>query len=193
MATIAGILDRIEGTTGGESKNVNVDIVTDMPLNMTASQRFLAIMEEYEARQTPESIAVKDLDLLDMIIQAEEYELEHHDINLQEFFDGTGVERFQTPWLQKLAAEVHRQHAARVTARPADEDIKKVDRHVHSIAKSPNEDKHKRPTTTYDDTLSATDAAFVKEFSATSGKAISIDDIRQVVSALRKNDIDNQV
>ena len=33
-----------------------------------------ALMEEYEARESPESVAVKDLDMLEMIVQADAYE-----------------------------------------------------------------------------------------------------------------------
>lgn len=42
--------------------------------NRQARQRFRALWEEYEARETPESKLVKDLDRLELALQAVEYE-----------------------------------------------------------------------------------------------------------------------
>lgn len=47
-----------------------------------------ALWHEYEARETPEARAVKDCDRLEMILQADAYERDEADRNLEEFFAG---------------------------------------------------------------------------------------------------------
>lgn len=42
--------------------------------NAQARERFRALWEEYEARETPESKLVKDLDRLELVLQGVEYE-----------------------------------------------------------------------------------------------------------------------
>lgn len=42
--------------------------------NRQARERFRSLWEEYEARETPESKLVKDLDRLELALQAVEYE-----------------------------------------------------------------------------------------------------------------------
>lgn len=42
--------------------------------NHQARERFRSLWEEYEARETPESKLVKDLDRLELVLQAVEYE-----------------------------------------------------------------------------------------------------------------------
>lgn len=44
------------------------------PSNQQARERFRALWEEYEARETPESKLVKDLDRLELVLQGVEYE-----------------------------------------------------------------------------------------------------------------------
>ncbi|KAF5827434.1 HD domain-containing protein [Dunaliella salina] len=65
------------------------------------------LWREYEAAQTPEAQWVKDLDKLEMIMQAYEYETAQPDLNLQEFFDAT-ENVFKTPlgkaWADELRA-----------------------------------------------------------------------------------------
>lgn len=73
----------------------------------------LATFHEYEERQTREAIAVKDLDLLDMIIQADEYEEQYPGLDLTEFFVGTPVDRFRNDMIRDVAEEVHRQRSDR--------------------------------------------------------------------------------
>lgn len=54
------------------------------------------LWNEYEAASTPEARFVKDLDKLEMILQAHEYE-EEQDVDLSEFFDSTkGLFRTET-------------------------------------------------------------------------------------------------
>ena len=80
--------------------------------------RFQALFDEYEARQTPEARVVKDLDLLDMILQANEYEeqakLVGTSINLDEFFQGTPPSRFQTARIREMAQAVHQERHERI-------------------------------------------------------------------------------
>lgn len=75
----------------------------------TSDCPLLQVIEEYEARESATAKAVKDLDLLDMLIQATEYEERYGHINLQEFFDGTPVEKFQTEVIARMAHRVHTQ------------------------------------------------------------------------------------
>jgi putative hydrolase of HD superfamily len=75
----------------------------------TSDCHLLQVMEEYEARESATAKAVKDLDLLDMLIQATEYEERYGHINLQDFFDGTPVEKFQTEAIARMAHRVHKQ------------------------------------------------------------------------------------
>jgi putative hydrolase of HD superfamily len=93
MARIASTLSRATGGRGSGS-------------------HLLELFHEYERRETAEAKCVKDLDLLDMIIQANEYE-QAFGVDLSDFFLGTPPSRFQTPWLQKVAREVHNQRSDR--------------------------------------------------------------------------------
>ena len=51
------------------------DILTNLlPPTSPASRRLRALWEEYESRSTPEARFVKDLDRIEMALQASEYE-----------------------------------------------------------------------------------------------------------------------
>jgi putative hydrolases of HD superfamily len=78
-----------------------------------ARRYLMDLLNEYEERSSKEAIAVKDLDLLDMIIQADEYE-QAFNVDLTEFFDSTPVSRFREPTLTAVASEVHRQRQERI-------------------------------------------------------------------------------
>jgi putative hydrolase of HD superfamily len=77
--------------------------------------QLLNLWHEYENRQTAEAQAVKDLDLLDMLIQADEYEEQYSAmaLDLSDFFDSTSVERFTTPRIRAIAKAVHERRQAR--------------------------------------------------------------------------------
>jgi putative hydrolase of HD superfamily len=124
--------------------------------NSPAAQRLQELFHEYEARKTKEAIAVKDLDLLDMLIQAREYE-EQFGIDLSEFFDGTPTSRFQTTEIRNIAKEVHRQQKNR-----------SENTRMNEIS----------------DGYSKTDTAFISEYATTSSIEVSV--VAQVVKALRK-------
>lgn len=86
----------------------------------TSDCRLMQVMEEYEARQSATAKAVKDLDLFDMLIQATEYEERYSHINLQEFFDGTPVEKFQTKAIARMANRIHKQRQSCVKTSSAE-------------------------------------------------------------------------
>lgn len=139
---IASLLSQACGETDGNSSQSSV-------------QQLMALFHEYEKRESKEAVAVKDLDLLDMIVQASEYE-ELFGLDLGEFFVGTPVSRFRTPELQNIAQEVHNQRETR----------------IQTLV-----DKKQR------DCLSMSDAAFVAEFSNAAG--VLSEEVEQVVKALR--------
>ena len=130
----------------------------DSDCNHGSVQKLMGLVHEYEKRESKEAISVKDLDLLDMIVQASEYE-ERFGLDLSEFFEGTPASRFRTLELQKVAQEVHDQRDARIQA----EEIHDVGNQVNEFSKS--------------------DAAFVAEYSKASN--MSNEDVQRVVKALR--------
>jgi len=90
MVEIAGVLGRATGEEDG------------------AEGRLLGLFDEYERRETREAVVVKDLDLLDMVLQAWEYEEKYPGIDLGEFFRGTPPSRFRDGGIRAVAEEVHR-------------------------------------------------------------------------------------
>ena len=133
-----------------------------------AKKRLLSTFHEYEERKTKEAIAVKDLDLLDMIIQADEYEQEHSHIDLTEFFAGTPVERFRNDIIRDVAREIHMQRNVRVAKKEKDRTVKDT-------------------ATSY---LTNHDADFIQSFANSSPLKLTPSQIEAVVLALRKHDSD---
>ena len=84
---------------------------------------FRALWDEYEAQQTEEAKLVKEIDLLDMVIQANSYEEKYrmlsspdYDANVQDlssFFESTYQKIYRFPSLQKIDEEVRLQRAIR--------------------------------------------------------------------------------
>lgn len=146
---IVSLLDRVKGATDNNSSR-------------SSAQQLLSLLHEYEKRESEEAIGVKDLDLLDMIIQADEYE-ERFGSDLSEFYDGTPVSRFRTPAIQSFAQEVHDQRRARINT--LDRDARKLN---------------------HGNDMSESDAAFVAEYSKAS--KLSSQEIEQVVKAMRSWD-----
>lgn len=67
------------------------------------------LYKEYEAQSTEESKIVKDLDRLDMILQAYEYEKNlNQPGRLEEFFEST-ANKFHNPWTIDIVKELYRQ------------------------------------------------------------------------------------
>lgn len=129
------------------------------------AEKLMSLLHEYERRESKEAIGVKDLDLLDMILQANEYE-ERFGLDLSEFFGGTPVARFRTPSLKSVAQEVHDQRSSRLDTQGE----------AHSKQRG--------------DCISESDASFVAEFSKAS--QLSSEQVEQVVKALRCWDRTNE-
>jgi putative hydrolase of HD superfamily len=125
-----------------------------------AESYLLSIFHEYEQRDSAEARAVKDLDLLDMIIQADEYE-QKFGVDLSDFFTSTPPSRFEDAMLASIAQHLHSQRTERVNS-------SQNTTHIESRIS---------------EGLSARDKAFVDEYSQAS--QLNAEDIVKVVSALR--------
>ncbi|WVF70210.1 hypothetical protein IAT40_004999 [Kwoniella sp. CBS 6097] len=68
--------------------------------NKDARQRFRSLWDEYEARETPESKLVKDLDRLELALQAVEYERSQDIRSLSPFFIGS-IPHLEHPAVRK--------------------------------------------------------------------------------------------
>jgi len=123
-----------------------------------SSTHLLELFHEYEKRQSTEAIAVKDLDRLDMILQAEEYE-QAFGTDLSDFFEGTPPGGFRNPTLQKIASQVHQRREER---------LQQQNHCVEEVKK---------------EILSKRDAAFVSEYAQASD--LDAESIQKVVQALR--------
>jgi len=79
-------------------------------LGKKTGDHLLALWEEYEAGTSPEAKLLKDLDKLEMILQAQEYE-SSQSMDLNEFFTST-QDKFQTKTGIAWAAEISRRRPA---------------------------------------------------------------------------------
>ncbi|XP_068198153.1 5'-deoxynucleotidase HDDC2 [Antennarius striatus] len=78
-------------------------------------QEIYGMWEEYETQSSPESRLVKQFDLLEMILQAHEYEeLEGTPGRLQEFFDSTDG-RFHHPDVLQLISSLNEERGSHMT------------------------------------------------------------------------------
>lgn len=75
--------------------------------NNDSSIILLNLFHEYEERITYESKIVKDLDLFDMLLQADEYEKLYPTIDLNDFFISTLPNRFIHPMIRHMANSIH--------------------------------------------------------------------------------------
>lgn len=84
--------------------------------------RMLELFEEYEKGETPEAKFVKDLDCLDMMLQAFEYEKRDGCINKhQEFFNSTQG-KFRHPLVKNIVKEIITQRQKLALETQADDD-----------------------------------------------------------------------
>ncbi|KAH8418884.1 hypothetical protein KR222_009073, partial [Zaprionus bogoriensis] len=82
-------------------------------------KRIMELFEEYENAQSAESRFVKDLDRLDMVMQAFEYEKRDNCLlKHQEFFDSTEG-KFNHPFVKKLVNEIYEQRELLAKAKGA--------------------------------------------------------------------------
>jgi putative hydrolase of HD superfamily len=156
MKQIASILAKATTTTTTSSEDEKKN---------NPSKHLLELFHEYEERKTQEAVAVKDLDLLDMILQADTYEQTFDDMDLSDFFEGTPVDRFRTPAVKRLAQQVHAERTER---------------------KSKLSTEASNSTTS---SLSGSDKAFVAEYSKVA--SLSPEAVQEVVRALRNWDKDD--
>uniref|UniRef100_G3PIU8 5'-deoxynucleotidase HDDC2 n=1 Tax=Gasterosteus aculeatus aculeatus TaxID=481459 RepID=G3PIU8_GASAC len=78
-------------------------------------EEIYGLWEEYESQNSPEARLVKQFDLLEMILQAHEYEeLEGTPGRLQEFFDSTNG-RFQHPDVLRFLSSLNEERGRSVT------------------------------------------------------------------------------
>ena len=120
--------DIVPGTISKDSKH-DIELkamikIRDEYLKKSAvGQEMYDLWMEYEGQETVESHIVKDLDKLDMIIQAEEYEMEpkNNNVDLEEFFKGTrGV--FKTEVGKAVDKELMEQRQRRLLLKSQRED-----------------------------------------------------------------------
>eukprot|EP00978_Attheya_sp_CCMP212_P008529 scaffold20004_cov38-Attheya_sp.AAC.1 len=145
-----------------------------MPQNKVerTCDRLLRVFEEYERRESPEAKAVKDLDLLDMLVQADEYELANPGLDLEEFFVGTPPTRFHTTVVRDMAQEVHRQREMRRCQTKTDD-----------LPTNQETVKREEASTT----LSKHDSYFIQTY-ASANPSHSPEVIESIVRALRKSE-----
>lgn len=103
-----------------EKSELELNAVTDLSRDLD-SQEILSLWQEYEEKQTPESRFVKDMDLIDLCLQALKYEKEeryNHDEenknfqeydNLDEFF-ATTQPRLNTETGKKLFQDIKKRY-----------------------------------------------------------------------------------
>lgn len=70
-----------------EKVKLEKEALTSLVKTLPNENNISSLWNEYEDRITKESQTVKDLDLIEMVLQAFEYELASPEKNLQEFFD----------------------------------------------------------------------------------------------------------
>ncbi|RSH79109.1 uncharacterized protein EHS24_001147 [Apiotrichum porosum] len=88
--------------------------------NAQARDRFRSLWYEYEARETPEAKLVKDLDRLELIVQAVEYEKSQDIRTLKTFYTGS-IPHLEHPAIRKMAESVIAEREALWEARGADD------------------------------------------------------------------------
>ena len=108
---LATTTDDDSGTESSSAQAVPTEIEDNL---------LMKLFNEHEERQSIESIIVKDLDLLDMILQANTYEQQYTstDIDLSDFFISTPPSRFQIPQIRRIAEQIHQQRNDRINSMP---------------------------------------------------------------------------
>ena len=164
MHQLANTLGKATTTTSTTTTRANTTASNVSQSSPYASQYLQSLFDEYETRATREAKVVKDLDRLDMILQAMEYETVFG-LDLGDFFTSTPPSKFQNAHLQSIAQQIH-------DTRNQFQKRQQTQRESSTFVSSST-----------NDSLSATDKAFVQEF----GSASTIDTtvIEQVVRALR--------
>lgn len=115
--SLVGDLTPFCGVAKEDKKAMELKAMADIcKLVEPRGKRIMELFEEYEEGQSEESKFVKDLDRLDMVMQAFEYEKRDNCLmKHQEFFDSTEG-KFQHPFIKKLVKEICDQRKALVEA-----------------------------------------------------------------------------
>ena len=77
--------------------------------NISNNKQLLNLWNEYEERETKESKFAKQLDILEMVLQAYEYKLDKKEDELNKYIDTffkTGKQKINNPKLKKLLNEI---------------------------------------------------------------------------------------
>lgn len=118
--SIVGDLTPYCGVAKADKMQREMDAMREItaPLGARGS-RLMELFLEYERHETPEALFVKELDRLDMVLQAHEYE--KRDAcpgQLQEFFDST-ADMFKHPLIVGIVQEIRaaRQRTAAAAAK----------------------------------------------------------------------------
>ncbi|KAF8328401.1 HD domain-containing protein [Cantharellus anzutake] len=114
---IVGDIAPSDGIPSAEKKKLEADAISSMVGDMLhggpAARRIEALWNEYEAGETAEARFVKDLDRVEMALQASEYEKRHRK-DLQPFFDSS-ISKIQHPEVQGWAADLITERASRAS------------------------------------------------------------------------------
>ena len=96
---IVGDITPFDGVGPGEKRALELAAMEQIAQSLPrreSSQQLLDLFKEYNAASTPEAKFVKDLDKLEMLVQAREYEDANPQIDLSDFFSSTPLEKFKT-------------------------------------------------------------------------------------------------
>lgn len=113
--SIAGDITPHQGISDEEKKKMEEDAMSKILGGLVRPKEYEFIIElwkDYEDKGTPEAKVVKDLDRLEMVIQADEYEKEHSHLDLSEFFDSVRG-KFTHPATIEWFTELEKRRTAR--------------------------------------------------------------------------------
>ncbi|XP_073823714.1 uncharacterized protein [Musca autumnalis] len=118
--SLVGDITPFCGISKEEKKAMELKAMADIcKLIEPRGKRMMELFEEYEHGESPESKFVKDLDRLDMVMQAFEYEKRDNCLlKHQEFFDSTEG-KFNHPFVKKLVNEIYDQREMLAKAKGA--------------------------------------------------------------------------
>uniref|UniRef100_A0A1A9W3W8 5'-deoxynucleotidase HDDC2 n=1 Tax=Glossina brevipalpis TaxID=37001 RepID=A0A1A9W3W8_9MUSC len=108
--SLVGDITPFCGVSKNEKRALELKAMQDIcKLIEPRGKRIMELFEEYELGESAESRFVKDLDRLDMVMQAFEYEKRDNCLlKHQEFFDSTAG-KFNHPFVKKLVNEINEQ------------------------------------------------------------------------------------
>ncbi|KAL9929823.1 uncharacterized protein ACN427_013568 isoform 1-T7 [Glossina fuscipes fuscipes] len=108
--SLVGDITPFCGVSKNEKRAMELKAMQDIcKLIEPRGKRIMELFEEYELGESAESRFVKDLDRLDMVMQAFEYEKRDNCLlKHQEFFDSTAG-KFNHPFVKKLVSEINEQ------------------------------------------------------------------------------------